>query len=170
MNEWCPVKHNICKIKRKPRYMRKMPHFSNKSINKITSAQSLSRVWLFHHPMDYIAHQGSSINGIFPDKNPEVGWHSLLQGLFPTQGSNPHLLCLLHCREILYHWTTSLNKLYIFKSSVSFAHLSLYLFLLLIMKFIWSFKKCKFSKVLCLFSIIWEILVCFNFLSIPCDL
>ena len=26
----------------------------------------------------------------------------LLQGIFLTQGSNPHLLCLLHCRQILY--------------------------------------------------------------------
>ena len=25
-----------------------------------------------------------------------MGCHSLLQGIFPTQGSNPHLLCLLH--------------------------------------------------------------------------
>ena len=28
------------------------------------------------------------------------GLHSLLQGIFPTQGSNPGLL---HCRQILYH-------------------------------------------------------------------
>ena len=32
-----------------------------------------------------------------------MGCHFLLQGIFPTQGSNPHLLCLLHCRQILYH-------------------------------------------------------------------
>ena len=25
-------------------------------------------------------------------------------GIFPTQGSNPHLLQFLHCRQILYHW------------------------------------------------------------------
>ena len=25
-----------------------------------------------------------------------MGFHALLQGIFPTQGSNPHLLCLLH--------------------------------------------------------------------------
>ena len=31
-----------------------------------------------------------------PSKNNGVGCHSLLQGIFPTQGSNPHLLCLLH--------------------------------------------------------------------------
>ena len=29
-----------------------------------------------------------------------VGSHSLLQGIFLTQGLNP---CLLHCRWILYH-------------------------------------------------------------------
>ena len=36
----------------------------------------------------------------FPGKNTGVGSHSLLQGIFPTQGSN---LGLLHCRQILYH-------------------------------------------------------------------
>ena len=35
-----------------------------------------------------------------PGKNTEVGYHSLLQGIFPLQGSN---LGLLHCRQILYH-------------------------------------------------------------------
>ena len=33
-------------------------------------------------------------------KNTAVGCHSLLQGIFPIQGSNPSLL---HCRQILYH-------------------------------------------------------------------
>ena len=40
----------------------------------------------------------------FPGKNIGVGWHFLLQGIFPTQWLNPHLL---HCRWVLYHWTTS---------------------------------------------------------------
>ena len=35
-----------------------------------------------------------------PGKNTEVGCHFLLQGIFPTQGSNPSLL---HCRQILSH-------------------------------------------------------------------
>ena len=35
----------------------------------------------------------------FPNKNTEVGCHFLLQGIFPTQGSN---LGLLHCGQILY--------------------------------------------------------------------
>ena len=32
-----------------------------------------------------------------PIKNTGVGSHALLQGLFLTQGSNPHLLYLMHC-------------------------------------------------------------------------
>ena len=35
-----------------------------------------------------------------------VSCHSLLQGIIPTQGWNPHLLCLLHGRQILYRWGT----------------------------------------------------------------
>ena len=31
-----------------------------------------------------------------PGKNTGVGCHVLLQAIIPTQGSNPHLLCLLH--------------------------------------------------------------------------
>ena len=35
-----------------------------------------------------------------PDKNTGVSSYSLLQGIFPSQESNPDLL---HCRQILYH-------------------------------------------------------------------
>ena len=34
-----------------------------------------------------------------PGKNTGVGWHFFLQWIFPTQGSNPHLLHLLHWQE-----------------------------------------------------------------------
>ena len=34
----------------------------------------------------------------FPGKNPGVGCHLLLQAIFLSQGSNPSLLCLLHCQ------------------------------------------------------------------------
>ena len=44
--------------------------------------------------------------GDFPGKNTGVGCHSLLQGIFSTQGSNPHLWHHLHCRWILYHWAS----------------------------------------------------------------
>ena len=36
-----------------------------------------------------------------PDENTEVVCHALLQGIFPTQGSKPGLLHLLHYRQIL---------------------------------------------------------------------
>ena len=39
-----------------------------------------------------------------------MGGHFLPQRIFPTQGSNPHLLCPLHCRRILCllnHWVSS---------------------------------------------------------------
>ena len=35
-----------------------------------------------------------------PGKKTGVGCHFLLQGIFPTHGSNPRLL---HCRQFLYH-------------------------------------------------------------------
>ena len=61
-----------------------------------------SSLWI---PMDY-----SSTRLLCPwdspGKNTEVSCHTLLQGVFPTQGSNPHLLQLLHSRKILYHWAT----------------------------------------------------------------
>ena len=72
-------------------------------------------------PMDY-SPPGSSVNGIFPGKNTGVGCHFLLQGeIFPTQGLNSHLLCLLHwqvdifchlCRKSEHVWpeTSSLWK------------------------------------------------------------
>ena len=32
--------------------------------------------------------------------------HALFQGMFLTQGSKLCLLCLLHCRWVLYHWAS----------------------------------------------------------------
>ena len=46
----------------------------------------------------------SSVHGDSPGKNTGVGCHALLQGIFLTQRWNSHLLRLLHCRRILYHW------------------------------------------------------------------
>ena len=46
-------------------------------------------------------------------KNTEVGCHFLHQGIFPTQGSNPHFLCLLHYRQILYLMSHQGSPLYI---------------------------------------------------------
>ena len=44
----------------------------------------------------------------FSRKNIGVGHHFFLQGIVPSQGSNPRLL---HCRWILYHWATLSLKL-----------------------------------------------------------
>ena len=43
---------------------------------------------------------GSFVHGDFPGRNTGVGCHALLQGIFPTPGSNPGFL---HCRQVLYH-------------------------------------------------------------------
>ena len=42
---------------------------------------------------------GSSVHGILQAK---IDCQALLQGIIPTQGWKLHLLCLLHCRQILY--------------------------------------------------------------------
>ena len=39
---------------------------------------------------------GSSVHGDSPGKNTGMGCHALLQGIFPTEGLNLCLLCLLH--------------------------------------------------------------------------
>ena len=49
-------------------------------------------------PMDY-SPAGCSAHGDSPGKNTAVGCHALLQGTFPIQVSNSHLL---HCRWIPY--------------------------------------------------------------------
>ena len=43
---------------------------------------------------------GSSVHEDSPGKNTGVGGRALLQGIFPTQGSNPGLP---YCRQILYY-------------------------------------------------------------------
>ena len=45
---------------------------------------------------------GSSVHGILQSRVLEWGSYAFFQGIFPTQGSNPHLLHWW----ILYHWTT----------------------------------------------------------------
>ena len=53
---------------------------------------------------------GSSVHGDSPGKSTRVGCYTLLQGIFPTQGSNPGLP---HSRQILYclsHQETQVSK------------------------------------------------------------
>ena len=57
-----------------------------------------SCVLLFATPMD-CSPPGSSVHGNSPGMNTGLGCQALLQGIFPTQRSNPGFL---HCRQILY--------------------------------------------------------------------
>ena len=54
-------------------------------------------------PMD-CSLPGSSIRGIFQARIFEWVAISSSRGSSPPRESNPHLLCLLHCRRILCHW------------------------------------------------------------------
>ena len=64
-------------------------------------AESLQSCLTLCNPMD-CSLPGSCVHGDSLGKNTGVNCHALLQGIFPTWGSNPHLLWLLHCRWILY--------------------------------------------------------------------
>ena len=55
-------------------------------------AKSLQLCSTLCDPMDR-SPLGSPCPWDFPGKNTGVGYHFLLQGIFPTQGLNPHLLC-----------------------------------------------------------------------------
>ena len=61
-------------------------------------AESLSRVWLFA-TLWTVALQAPLSMGILQARTHGVGCHSLLQGIFPTQGWNAGRP---HCRRILY--------------------------------------------------------------------
>ena len=65
-------------------------------------AQLLSDVWLFVTPWT-VAHQGSSVHGIFQATIVEWVAVSFSRGIFPTRWLNPSLLL---GRWILHHWAT----------------------------------------------------------------
>ena len=67
---------------------------------------ALSCVQLFVTPWT-VACQALAWN--FPGKNTGAGCHFLLQGIFPTQGSNLHLLCLLYW-QVDFFTTAPLGK------------------------------------------------------------
>ena len=69
---------------------------------KVAKGKSVSTQWCLT-PCDPVdrPHQAPLSMG-FPGKNTRAGCHYLLQGIFSTQGSNRHLLCLLNYRQILY--------------------------------------------------------------------
>ena len=85
-------------------YLRLWP-FLNVKVN------SLSRVWLFVTPWTVTCQAPPSMG--FSRQEYWVGCHCLLQGIFPTQGSN---LGLPHCRHTLYrlsHLSLAKNQLFI---------------------------------------------------------
>ena len=60
-------------------------------------AESLLSCLTLCDPMHY-RQRGSSVHGDSPGKSTAVGCHALLQGIFPAQGLDPCLLCLLYWR------------------------------------------------------------------------
>ena len=84
-------------------------HQTGSSINTVL----WGLLWRFHHMSEWsrsVVSDSLQPHGLwptrllspwnFPGKSTGVGCHFLLQGIFPTQGSNPGLL---HCRQMLYH-------------------------------------------------------------------
>ena len=65
-------------------------------------AQPLSCIWLIVTPCTIACQLLCPYN--FPGKNTRADCHFLLQGIFPIQGSNLHLLHLLHW-QIFYHFS-----------------------------------------------------------------
>ena len=80
---------------------------------------------------------GSFVHGDSSGKTTGVGCHFLLQGIFPTKGSNPGFP---HRRQILYLWATReatpIKEHHIFSSPIIKMSLTPTFFL---SKFIWSF-------------------------------
>ena len=72
--------------------------------NTYSLSKSLSHVLLFATSWTVLA----PLSMDFSWKTAGMGSHSLLQGFFPTQGSN---VGLLHCRHILYHVSTRVAPL-----------------------------------------------------------
>ena len=78
--------------------------------------------------------RGSSVHGDSPGKNIGVGCHALLQGIFPTQGSNPGLS---HCRRVLYYLTPGKPK------NTGVGSLSLLQGIFLTQESNWGFLHCR---------------------------
>ena len=89
-------------------------HFRHNTINIAVVSPVLYRTILCNscNPIN-CGPPGFSAHGNSPGENTEVGSHALLQGIFPTQGSNPDIP---HCRL-----TTQLpHKIWIYDFKISF--------------------------------------------------
>ena len=83
-----------------------LPTLANTSLFSVSVTLFLCRVCFITqsrptlcNPVDCTL-PGSSVHGDSAGKNTGVACHAFVQGIFPSQGSNPGLL---HCRQILYH-------------------------------------------------------------------
>ena len=76
LSEWEPVRHVLLLSAR------------------CLHAKSLQSCPTLRSPVD-LSSPGFSVHGDSPGKNTGVGCHALLQGIFPIQGLNPSLSCLL---------------------------------------------------------------------------
>ena len=94
-------------------------HISFLVFSLLTDVYVLSRVWLCATP-ETEAHQ-VPLSMEFLGKNTRVGCYSLLQGIFPTQGSNLHLSHLLHWQE------NSLPLCYLGSPLLKYAFIYLYI-------------------------------------------
>ena len=116
---WHPVPRIHCKWKGKSGSSDRFYLFSlvPKSLQMVTAATKLKDIYSWEgklwqtcvlylvaqscltlcNPMD-CSLSGSSVHGDSPGQHTGVGCHALLQGIFPTQRSNPGFL---HCRRIL---------------------------------------------------------------------
>ena len=84
----------------------------------LSCAKLLQSCLTLSNPMDY-SPLVSSVLGDSPGKTTVMSCPALLQGIFPTQGSNLHFLCPLHWQEVLYHWChLGSPKFYISKSTI----------------------------------------------------
>ena len=87
-------KHNKCRVSEKL-------HSVKRSVSRSVMSNSLQPHGL--QPARLLCPRDS------PGKNTRVGCHAFLQGIFPTQGSNPGLL---HCRWILYRLSHQGSPIY----------------------------------------------------------
>ena len=87
----CKLHSTTKKKKKKKTNTLKFPKYQCLSPTHMLS--HFSRVRLFANPMNL---PGSSANGIVQPRILEWVAISFSKGIFPTQGSNPCLLCLLH--------------------------------------------------------------------------
>ena len=86
------ISHHYCLIS--------MPHLSSGNYHLPSVLCSVTQSCLILCGLMDCSLPGSSVHGDSPGKNIGLGFHDLLQGIFPTLGSNSGLL---HCRWILYH-------------------------------------------------------------------